>query len=445
VAIGDTNPPSDPTLLTQLRKVTASDAAAGDSFGTCALSGDTAIVGAAGNDDAGDWSGSAYIFDRHYPQPHRWGERKKITASDAQIDDAFGGSVAISGDYAVVGADGEDAAGPLVGAAYVFKRDQGGSDNWGQVKKLMPSAPVGSIEGWGIPAIDGNIIAVGCLHSGEIVHIFYKDQGGADNWGEVKKLTAFDGATFDRFGRSLALSGNILVVGAEDDDDACGGPTDCDSGSIYIFGKNKPDVDQWGIFTKRTASDDAAGDQFGASVAISGTTIAVGAPAEDSACPGDPACDSGAVYIFERHEGGANAWGEVTKIIPADGEAGDRFGVVSISGDVLVVGAPGDDDACPGDPGCDSGSVYVYERNRGGLNAWGFVQKLTASDEAGGDYFGLPSISGKSVLVGAESNDDACPGDPNCNSGSAYMFVPPFLEVFVGDDPAPPPRPEEEH
>jgi len=393
-----------PIAFTEIRKITASDAASGDYFGGGAISGDTAIVGSPGNDDNGDWSGSAYIFEIDYGGRYAWGQRKKLLASDAQMDDAFGGRVAISGDHAVVRADGEDAAGSLVGAAYVFGRDHGGPDNWGQVKKLMPSAPIGSIEGWGTPAIGGDTIAVGCLHSCGVVHVFDRDHNGTDTWGEVKKVTAFDAATFDRFGQSLAIS----------------------------------------HVKKKIAADDAERDWFGDSVAISGDTIAVGAPGDDSACPLDAECNSGAVYIFERDLGGLDKWGQAMKLVAGDAEAGDSFGVVSISGDTLLVGAAGDDDACPADPSCNSGAVYVFSRNHGGLNAWGFVQKLTAMDAAAGDRFALPSISGDTVLVGAKNNDDACASDPYCNSGSAYVFMPPGIEIFVGEESADLPGAEEE-
>jgi len=433
-----------PIAFTEIRKITASDAASGDYFGGGAISGDTAIVGSPGNDDNGDWSGSAYIFEIDYGGRYAWGQRKKLLASDAQMDDAFGGRVAISGDHAVVRADGEDAAGSLVGAAYVFGRDHGGPDNWGQVKKLMPSAPIGSIEGWGTPAIGGDTIAVGCLHSCGVVHVFDRDHNGTDTWGEVKKVTAFDAATFDRFGQSLAISEDTLVVGADGNDDACGANPNCDSGSIYVFERNKDGADNWGHVKKKIAADDAERDWFGDSVAISGDTIAVGAPGDDSACPLDAECNSGAVYIFERDLGGLDKWGQAMKLVAGDAEAGDSFGVVSISGDTLLVGAAGDDDACPADPSCNSGAVYVFSRNHGGLNAWGFVQKLTAMDAAAGDRFALPSISGDTVLVGAKNNDDACASDPYCNSGSAYVFMPPGIEIFVGEESADLPGAEEE-
>ena len=101
-----------------------------------AISGDTAVVGACCEDTGGFDAGAAYVFQRNQGGADNWGEVKKLTASDAQASDRFGHSVAVSGDTAVVGAFREDA---LVGAAYVFQRNQGDADNWGEVKKLTAS------------------------------------------------------------------------------------------------------------------------------------------------------------------------------------------------------------------------------------------------------------------------------------------------------------------
>ena len=154
-------------------KITASDGAADDWFGgSVAISGDYAVVGAYDDDDAGHDSGSAYIFKR---DGTAWTEQAKITASDGATTDRFGGSVAISGDYAVVGAYGDYDADSYSGSAYIFKRD-----------------------------------------------------GTA--WTQEAKITANDGAAYDYFGLSVAISGDCAVVGANGDDDA-----GLYSGSAYIY------------------------------------------------------------------------------------------------------------------------------------------------------------------------------------------------------------------
>jgi len=184
--------------------------------------------------------------------------------------------------------------------------------------------------------------------------------------------------------------------------------------------------------TKLTASDGAPFDNFGDSVSISGDTAIVGALIDDDACPVDnPAtelnendCDTGSAYVFERNFGGEDNWGQVAKLTASDAAAGDTFGdSVSISGDTVIVGARFDSDVA-----VLSGSAYVFVKPAGGWEDSTETAKLTASDGANFDFFGQEvSISGDTAIVGAIFDDDACLSDPNCNSGSAYVFVKPAL------------------
>jgi hypothetical protein len=155
------------------------------------------------------------------------------------------------------------------------------------------------------------------------------------------KLIASDGEAYDWFGYSVAISGDYVVVSAPYDDDAGSG-----SGSACIF---KRDGVAWTEQAKITASDGAAGDCFGVSVAISGDYAVVSAYGDDDAGSG-----SGSAYIFKRD---GTAWTEQAKITASDGEADDYFGwSVAISGDYAVVGAYQNDDA-----GSYSGSAYIYD------------------------------------------------------------------------------------
>jgi len=390
---------------TEDQKLTASDDAAGDRFGiSVAISGDTLVVGAPFDDDNGTNSGSAYVFTRNQGGADNWGQLSKLTPSDGAVYDEFGYSVAISGDTVVVGAYRDDDNGLDSGSAYVFARNQGGSDNWGQLTKLTPSDGAASDWFGTSVAISGDTIVVGAFgdddngsQSGS-AYVFYRNQGGADNWGQLTKLTASDAAAGDYFGASVAISGDIIVVGAYGDDD-----NGADSGSAYVFERNQGGSDNWGQLTKLTPSDAAAGDYFGASVAISGDTIVVGARYDD-----DNGADSGSAYVFARNQGGADNWGQLSKLTASDGAADDWFAFpVAISGDTLVVGAPGDDDN-----GSQSGSAYVFELPCDNL---GEVKKETASDGAAGDYFGYSvSISGDTLVVGAFADD--------ASQGSAYVF-----------------------
>ena len=411
----------DPFIET--KKLLASDGAAEDSFGiNVSISGDTAIVGAYGDDDNGDESGSAYIFSRDQGGTDNWGEVKKLLAGDGAADDYFGISVSISGDTAIVGAVWDDDNGDESGSAYIFSRDQGGSDNWGEVKKLTAGDGTASDEFGRSVSISGDTAIVGAdqdndngLNSGS-AYIFSCNQGGADNWGEVKKLTAGDGAANDEFGYSVSISEDTAIVGAHYDDD-----NGSYSGSAYIYSRDHGGSDNWGEVKKLTASDGAERDYFGISVSISQATAIIGAYEDNY--DGE---SSGLAYIFFRDQGGVYNWGEVKKLTAGDGAELDYFGIsVSISGNAAIVGAYGDDDN-----GSYSGSAYIYSRDQGGADNWGQVQKLTAGDGAGNDRFGFSvSISGDTAIVGARLDDDN-----GHASGSAYIFsVPAFGDELAVD------------
>ncbi len=179
---------------------------------------------------------------------------------------------------------------------------------------------------------------------------------------------------------------------------------------------------------KLTASDAQAGDYFGWSVSISGDTVIVGARGEKGG-PGDPASWAGAVYVFERNQGGADNWGQVQILRASDAQAYDNFGYsVAISGDTVVVGAF-QEDGGPGDPLQGAGAAYIFARNQGGADNWGQVQILRASDAQAEDSFGHSvAISGDTVVVGAVGEDGG-PGGPLTYAGAAYVFNPTLLSV----------------
>ena len=160
----------------------------------------------------------------------------KRFASDAEDSDLYGVSVALSGDYAVVGAFFEDGEGLNRGAAYVCARNQGGQDNWGEVAKLTASdAEDSDMFGYSV-AISGDYAVVGAEYEDGAgfnrgaAYIYARNQGGQDNWGEVVKLTASDIEDFDKFGVSVAISGDYVIVGAIGEDGAGNA-----RGAVYIF------------------------------------------------------------------------------------------------------------------------------------------------------------------------------------------------------------------
>jgi hypothetical protein len=271
-------------------KLTAADAAADDSFGGAAsVHSDTAVVGAQWDDHSGSDCGSAYVFSRNQGGPDAWGQVAKLTAADAAADDYFGHAVSIRGDTVLVGAYGDVTAGGWSGSAYVFSRNQGGPDAWGQVAKLTP--PAGVISFGDAVALDGDTAVVGSMlgdaDQGQ-AFVFYRDHGGPNTWGLVAQLEASDISVYDSFGRGVALDGDIAVVGAYGDDD--GGP---ESGSVYLFGRHHGGPDAWGELAKVTVVDAAAGDWCGFSIALSDDTALAGAPHDD-----DGGTDSGSAYVL---------------------------------------------------------------------------------------------------------------------------------------------------
>ena len=208
----------------QQAKLTASDAATEDEFGhSVAISGDTAVVGARNDDDAGYNSGSAYVFAR---SGKTWSQQAKLTAGDAALKDEFGHSVAISVATAVVGAYRDQDAGKDSGSAYVFARS---GTTWSQQQKIKASAGApGDMFGWSV-SISGDTAVVGA-RSDDVTGTAYVFVRGGSSWYQSKKLTASDAAAFDYYGESVSISGATVVVGARGDDDGGGS-----SGSAYVY------------------------------------------------------------------------------------------------------------------------------------------------------------------------------------------------------------------
>jgi len=334
----------------------ASDAGEQDKFGcSVAISGDIVVVGAWVDDGVSVDSGSAYVFYRDQGGPDAWGEVVKLTASDPEFEDWFGLAVAIDGDTVVVGAQWADGTETNSGAAYVFERDAGGPDNWGEVVILTASDESQDALFGHAVFFSGDTVIVGAHGDGEggiesgAAYVFSRDHGGPGVWGEVTKLTADDAAAEARFGYSVAIDGDLVVAGAYLDD----GDAILDSGSAYLFDRNLGGADAWGQLAKLTASDGAEGDRFGQAVAIRGATAIVGSGRHDSA-----AVDAGAAYVFNRDYGGTNAWGEAVKLVASDAAIDDWFGAsgVSFSTGRALIGAYADD----GPMGTNSGSAYVF-------------------------------------------------------------------------------------
>ena len=259
---------------TETTKFTASDAAASDFFGhAVAISGDSVVVGAWFDDATTVNSGSAYVFEK---TSGTWGQSAKLTASDAAMGDSFGYSVGISDDTVIVGAH---AAGTESGAAYLFEKPSGGT--WGQTAKLTASdAAVGdrfgfSVDVWGDAAVVGMYLDNdGAMINSGSAYLFEKPSSGT--WTEAAKLTASDAAADDEFGYSVGIWDDTVVVGAHFDADNGTG-----TGSAYRFEEPVGGWGTMTETTKLLAFDGVASDNFGQSVGISGGNTIIGAPYHD--------------------------------------------------------------------------------------------------------------------------------------------------------------------
>ena len=350
----------------QVAKVVASDGSANEWFGySVSVDGDTLVVGTPFDEDTPPTSGSAFVYQRDYGGPGSWGQVTKITPSDGETGDYFGYEVSISGDNAVVGAWGDDDIGETSGAAYLFHRDEGGLDAWGQLAKLKGTSGAAWDYFGASVAINADIVAVGApgrdsdfLDSGSVE--LFEPVGGV--WSPTGLIACPPVFVADReaFGNAVSLNGNTAIVGAHHDDD-----NGENSGSAYVFRRDEGGTESWGLVTKIVPADGDVDDLFGTSVAVSGDTAIVGADRS--------------MYVFNRDLGGTNAWGNAARI----SNTSRKFGfAISISGDTAVVGSYGDNSH-----GSYSGAAYIHQRDQGGgpargdrsRRSWPLTARITPS------------------------------------------------------------------
>ena len=373
----------------EINKIMASDKQESDLFGySVSISGDYAIIGAYGEDTGGSNAGAAYIFKKN--STGQYEEVNKIQASDKAVDDVFGRSVSISGDYVIVGAYGEDSD---TGAAYIFKKNSTGQ--YEEVNKIMASDKQESdLFGYSV-SISGDYAIIGAYgedtggSNAGASYIFKKNATG--QYEEVNKIMASDKAGGDSFGTSVSILGDYAIVGASSEGNY--------AGAAYVFKKNS--TGQFEEVNKILSSDIESWDEFGRSVSISGDYAIVGASEEDTG--GNMA---GAAYIFKKNSTGQ--YEEVNKIMASDKQIYDNFGdSVSISGDYAIVGATGEG---------IGGGAYIFKKNSTGQ--YEEVNKIQASDKQASDSFGWSvSISGDYAIVGAYYEDTG-----GSAAGASYVF-----------------------
>ncbi|PCI10293.1 hypothetical protein COB72_03710 [bacterium] len=353
----------------------------GESFGNSIdMNNGIIAIGSLTDDDQGQDSGSAYLFDIATGE-----QLQKLLPDHGHADAFFGASIALDNGIVVSGSRWDNFYGPRNGAAYVFEVETGI-----QINDLYPNdRPVDDLLGHAV-AIENNIVAVGAIDDDDSatdsgsVYLFDRTTGNM-----LHKLLPADGQADDFFGWALDIDNGIVVVGSRGDDD-----NGTNSGSVYLF-----DADTGTQLHKLSPSDGAFLGFFGWSVAIENNIVAVGSFGDD-----DNGFFAGAVYLFDTISGA-----QIMKLLPNDGAPNASFGqAVDINNGIVAVGAWGDNEN-----GSGSGAAYLFDAATGTQLA-----KLLPDDASPDDQFGNSiSLSNGLVAVGSWLDDDF-----GIDSGAVYLF-----------------------
>jgi hypothetical protein len=378
------------------QKIVPADIDPGDFFGRyLAIQQNDLLIGAHQDDVNGYASGALYIFSKTAGED-QFREVEKIVPDDGDVEEFFGYSIDISGQWAVVGSHHDSDYGGSSGSAFILKHN---GTRWQIDRKLLPGDPKAGDEYGKAARISGNTIAIGCFldddqgtNSGSVYLYSLTD----DHWIEIEEIYPDDPEKYDQFGNFLSIDQEILAVGVPEKQD--NGPK---SGCAYIFERSGDH--KWLQTAKLIPGDISEGDEFGQAINIHNEKMVVGAYKHDGLHE-----DGGAVYVFVKN---GDAWEQVQKIISPDNEEGDHFGnAVYQNGKLLVAGAYFDDDN-----GSKSGSVYLYKWVN---DSYQFLTKLVSSDGGFGDAFGSAvAIDSNYLVVGAYADSDN-----GFFSGSAYVY-----------------------
>jgi len=317
----------------QQAELTASDGTANDQFGySVAVTNNTVVVGARNRTVGSNQSqGAAYVFVR---SGAKWTQQAELTASDGANGDSFGTSVGLSGSAVVLGAPNKTVGSTAYqGAAYVFVESGG---TWSQQSELTSSDGAFGDQFGSSVGVSGSTVVVGAWDKAvglnSIQGVAYVFVRSGTMWSQQAELTASDGVANDWFGWSVAVAGNTVVVASPCHKSSSGCPIQPGPGAAYVFVQSGG---TWSQQAELTASDGAAGDYFGWSVAVTGSTVVVGAPNHNV---GSKQLQ-GAAYVFQQS---GTKWSQQGALIASDGGANDGFGdSVAISGSTIVAGADG--------------------------------------------------------------------------------------------------------
>ena len=374
-----------------VKKFAAPTSTSGDQIGSVLeLYNDKLVALAYGEDDLGANSGAGYVFYKDQGGVNNWGYVQTIYPSAGWQSGYFGGhtftsSLDLDDNYIVVGQPNVPLGGVLnAGRVEIYAKDQGGVDNWGLIKTInAPNLPTGdnNIQFGVSVSLNNNMLAVGArleedvYNDDGVAYIFYKDQGGVDNWGQVKRITCPIGSSGFYFGEGIDIKNNTLVITARRTNQT----GFVQSGSGFVFKKDEGGADNWG-YVKRilpyepkrygslgmitSMNNDASRIMIGSRIATSSNGYA-----------------GGAAEIFYKDQGGTDNWGGVKDITPyGDLKGTNSFAIegagVDFAGDIIAVGAVTD-----GEGAASAGAVYIFERDFGGLGNWGVRKKLIYNDD----------------------------------------------------------------
>lgn len=384
-------------VMHETSKLFPPDSASDQSFGCdLAMSGSIVVVGSAGDSQAANRCGAAYLFDTAGGLVYA-----KLVPDDGVRYDGFGKAVAINNTLVVVGSPDSDPMGDLSGSVYLFHADSGHL-----LAKILPNSGYDRL-GASV-AIDGDLLVAGAPFDGNqgwiIGCVYVYDVSIPESPVFLYRLLKPGGSMYDDrrgFGSTVAISGTRVLVGMPGENNENG----IYAGSVYVFDISSPTGPV--VLSRLLASDGRAGHRFGGRVAIHGNTAVVGAAQDD-----DFGFESGAAYIFDLSTPTLPV--QVAKIHAHDARPNHVFGTsVAISGEAVIVGASGDDDLCIPPDEHNSGAAYLFDARTGAQ-----ISKLLASDGAAGDRLGCAVTIGEHVAV-AGASYAAIEG---VHSGAAYVF-----------------------
>lgn len=371
----------------------------GANFGhAIAISGSFVVVGAPysniGVDDKGVYgSGAAYAFIQD--ASGAWAQEEMVMPNDPKASDLYGYAVDIDGDTLVIGAPGRETDDDTIGVVYVFIRT---TDGWEQQARLEPAyGHNGDAFGTSVALIGDRLMvgapgtSAGNAREAGAVYEFIRS---GSKWYEKVPITADDPSANLLFGTSIDMDGLKMVVGA---------PSAARTGRAYVFYRTGGNWKQQG---KLESTNPESGDNFGASVAISGGIVMVGAPLADPNLGMGQVTNAGAVYQFKSRGGD---WAQIEKVTVESGQPFDHFGSsLDVSDQFLVVGASGVDEYDIS----RAGRAYLFMV---GVDGWEIQTNIVPANSSTDGSFGTAiALNGEEVLIGE-------PG-PLQQGGNAYYF-----------------------